>query len=61
MQPGKKLPDHVVLYIRGLIARREELKRELSFLTNEELAQRYDVKAETISNIATGKTYKHLI
>jgi len=61
MQPGKKLPDLVVLDIRRLIARRDVLKAELQLLTNDALGEHYNVKAEVISNIATGKTYKHLL
>ncbi len=58
--PQSKLNESDVIMIRELVAYRDELKSEISTLTNKKLAEKFGVHFRTIDAITAGITWTHV-
>lgn len=58
--PQSKLNESDVKLIRGLIKERDRLKREISELTNEKIAEKFAVHRRTIERLSSGETWWHI-
>lgn len=58
--PHAKLTESDVRLIRELIAHREKLRAEVSTLTNQCIAEKFNVHHRTIDKISAGETWIHV-
>ena len=58
--PWAKLDESKVAEINALVAKRDELKRELKQLTNAKIAERYGVHQRTVDRVVTGENWGHV-
>ncbi|WIX32550.1 hypothetical protein QO259_17325 [Salinicola sp. JS01] len=58
--PWAKLDERKVAEINAIVDRRNELRRELSELTNAKIAARYGVHQRTIDRVTTGENWGHV-
>lgn len=58
--PQSKLSESDVRAIREIVEYREKLKSELKSLTNESLADKFEVHIRTIDKVTAGYTWGHV-
>ncbi len=58
--PYSKLTNADILNIRELVEYRENLKKELSSLTNAKIAEKFDVHLRTIDKVTAGVSWWHV-
>jgi hypothetical protein len=58
--PQSKLTNDDVLYIREVVAKRDELRVRLSLLTNSHIAKQLGVKTRTIDRVTAFETWTHI-
>ena len=59
--PQSKLNESDVQLILGLVLHRDELKNQLKVLTNQSIADKFDVSLRTIDRITSGETWGHVV
>jgi len=58
--PHSKLTNEDVKLIRELVDHRDQLKKELSGLTNKVISEKFDVHRRTIDRITGGHSWTHI-
>jgi len=58
--PQSKLDEHDIKNIRQIVEDRERIKKELSFMSNAALAEKYGVHYRTIGRITAGESWGHV-
>lgn len=58
--PQAKLHEDDVQLILQLVAHRDDLKRQLCLMTNERIAEKFNVHRRTIDRITAGEAWGHV-
>jgi hypothetical protein len=59
--PHSKLKEDDIRLINEFVAEREQMKAKLRGMTNQAIAEKFDVHRRTIDRITSGETWGHVV